>query len=603
LDSALAALDRSDFEAAERLADDAASMVPVDVLWFKGLIRMRKNQADAAVPFFRMALQMKPDHDLSLEWLLSALMKSGRYAEAIDVAERTLALKPNAIHLMHALSQAQMRLGEVPKAIRTLESATAISPRDPGTRHLLGQAYERAKRNRDALSEYREAIRLKPEFADAYDRSNRILLEEGRFSAAFKLCEQAFSALPLYGQARLQAAQALWMLGRIEEAEAAARKAVELDPELAEPVAAWYQAYGRTKEALSLLEESLAERPFQGRAYYGIAKLREVGAEERSCMETLVADRGLPPKERYALLRALAKDADDAHDYGTAMQRFDESAEFGRRLFGAEHVFDSKRLDAARESLLRFLDSRYLIKCGELGRRDVSPIFVIGMIRSGTTLVQQILTSHPAVGDAGEQPFWTTEYPALVDLNAGEVRREAFLDARDRYLEVLKRFDGKAPRISNKWPMNYAHAGLLVLAYPDAKIVHVARNPIDTALSIYMTDLGVPPPEFVHEKRNIVSVYRDYQKRMRHWESSLPKHSLFTLQYEDLVAEQETWTRKLLEFCSLDWDPRCLTFYEGERRVHTPSMAQVRKPIYATSTEKWRRYEPWLGELAELLNG
>jgi hypothetical protein len=149
-------------------------------------------------------------------------------------------------------------------------------------------------------------------------------------------------------------------------------------------------------------------------------------------------------------------------------------------------------------------------------------------------------------------------------------------------------------------PTNYFVLWLIHLAYPHAKIIHVKRSPIDTALSIYMTDLA-KPPEFAHSKRNIVAGYRDYQALMAHFEQVIPASVLMTVRYEDLVADQETWTRLMLEFCGLPWDDRCLQFHTTDRQVTTPSRWQVRQPIYRTSIDKWRRYEPWLGEFAELL--
>ncbi len=228
------------------------------------------------------------------------------------------------------------------------------------------------------------------------------------------------------------------------------------------------------------------------------------------------------------------------------------------------------------------------------------PIFVIGMIRSGTTLVEQILSSHSEVGGAGEQRFWISEIPHVVDLDSQQLDAEKFVELRDRYMQVLRSFQPDTPRITDKMPMNFYCAGLIHLAYPNSPIIHIQRNPVDTALSIYMTDLA-KPPEFAHNKRNIVEQYRDYEKLMDHWRAVIPAASLFEVHYEDLVSDQELWTRQMLEFCGLDWDPGCLDFHSTERQVSTPSMWQVRQPIYRTSMEKWRNYEPWLGEFAELL--
>ena len=490
-------------------------------------------------------------------------------------------------------------LGEFAELLKDPEGQPPESPR-AREQLALGQAQEKAKRNRDAVAAYREAIRLNPKLGDAYDRVTRILLEDGRFGAALQLCEQAFAVIPEYGQIHLPAAQALLALHRKSEAEQHVQEAVQLDPNLAWVAANWLQSCGRVEAAESMLAKSIEDKPIQGRAYLGLVKGRKV--TDRSLIHRMEAlsVQEMPPKERAALLRALGKASDDVGEYQAAMGCFDAAAELGIRAFGAEALFEPTRLEAARESFLRLCDKGFWARYKNVGVTGYSPIFVLGMIRSGTTLVNQILTSHPNIGDAGEQPFWTTAFPSLVDLDRGDLKVDAFVEARDRYLELLKRFDSDSPVVSNKWPMNYAHAGLLLLAYPDAKIVHVQRDPVDTALSIYMTDLGEPRPEFSYRKRDIVAVYRDCQTRMRHWERVLSVGSIFTVRYEDLVGDQEAWSRRLIEFCGQEWDDRCLAFHETERRVNTPSMLQVRQPIYGSSVGKWRHYEPWLGELAAL---
>lgn len=596
---------KGDWSTAERLSDGVLASAPGDplALKVKGMTLARTGRAEEAIRFLERALKSQPDDFVLLEWLHGTSMQAGRFAQAAAFAERARAVRPHDVTILMGLSQACLKIGEPARAVQCLESARSKAPLNPVVRHLLGQAYERSKRNREALAEYREAIRIDRKLGDAYDRACRILVEEGKFGAALRLCEQAFAAIPERGSVHLQAAKALSGLERPDEAVSHARTAVALDPGLAWAAANWLQSIGASDDALAVLTKSIEQEPCQGRAYYGLVKSRKIGPDDRGLVDRLIALResgSLPPKERVALLRALGKASDDLGNYEAATRYFDEAAELGIKAFGAEGHFDSRPLDAARESFLGMFDSTFVGRHWDLGRVGSAPIFVIGMIRSGTTLVQRILASHPSVGDAGEQPFWTTAFPALVDLDAGCLRRDVFAEARDRYLEILSRFAPRARVVANKWPMNYAHAGLLLIAYPDARIVHVERDPLDTALSIYMTDLGEPPPEFSYRRADIVSVYRDYRKRMRHWDEVLPPGSILTVRYEDLVANHEPWTRMLLEFCGLEWDERCLRFHEATGRVDTPSMLQVRHPIYSTSIGKWRRYEPWLGELDQL---
>jgi tetratricopeptide (TPR) repeat protein len=318
-------------------------------------------------------------------------------------------------------------------------------------------------------------------------------------------------------------------------------------------------------------------------------------------MHRLAADASLPPKELAALHYALGKAADDTRRYEDAMSHFDEANRLKYQIYLAGKGFDLTQAVSHREKTIAMFTAEFAQRHQELASQSKVPIFIIGMIRSGTTLLEQIVASHPDVGGAGEQRFWVSELPSLIDLDAQVLDSDRFIAARERYLQVLRGLQPDTPRITDKMPMNFYCAGVLHMAFPNAPIIHIKRNPVDTALSIYMTDLA-KPPEFAHNKKNIVWAYREYEKIMEFWRSWIPGASLLEVNYEDLVSDQEMWTRRIIDFCGLSWSPACLEFHKSERPVSTPSMWQVRQPIYSSSVEKWRNYEPWLGEFADLVN-
>jgi hypothetical protein len=221
------------------------------------------------------------------------------------------------------------------------------------------------------------------------------------------------------------------------------------------------------------------------------------------------------------------------------------------------------------------------------------------MIRSGTTLVEQILSSHPEIGGAGEQTFWLDNWRSALTTGQEAVDPTGIQLAGSRYVALLNRIAPGKRRVVDKMPSNYPGLGIIYLALPKAKVIHVRRHPVDTCLSIYATP-NRRHADFMHDRDNIVTAYRQYQRIMDHWRSTLPAGYLMEIDYEDLVCNSEAVSRTMIEFCGLNWSDACLRPEQNRKPVVTPSAWQVRQPIYSTSSGRWRRFEPWLGAFAEL---
>jgi len=228
------------------------------------------------------------------------------------------------------------------------------------------------------------------------------------------------------------------------------------------------------------------------------------------------------------------------------------------------------------------------------------PVVVVGMMRSGTTLVEQILSSHADVLPAGEQRFWALNWQrAFAGENGGFLPRRAAQVGRE-YLGKLVTMYPDAPRITDKMPGNYLVAGLIHFALPNARIIHMRRHPVDTCISIYGT-FNRAHVEFAHNRENIVFAYQQYQRLMDHWRSVLPPSRFLEVDYEQLVSDRLDVARELVKFLGLEWDEAVLHHEKNVHAVSTPSAWQVRQPVYTSSVERWRRFEPWLGAFAELL--
>jgi tetratricopeptide (TPR) repeat protein len=596
---------RGDYEATERFCDEVLAANPRSApgTLLKGMAALRRGRLEESISLLEGALDLSPNDYVATQWLIGAYYESARYDQAITLGKKAHSLWPEDVDVLVGLSHAcMMGVADIEGSTYFLEKAVRLQPKNPTLRCKLGAAYEFLAKDHEAHCEYLSAIEAVPSGEEAYSRLARLFMGHGNYVEALEIAEKGLSALPKSAQMHLIYAQSLRHVREFERADEALRKAIELDPRMSLAAAKWLEEDGRFREAAELFTKAIETGSKVASAYYGVVRSRKMEDADRPLLhrlEKLLQGR-LSLTERAAAHYALGKASNDLQDFEKAMHHFDEGNAVNFRLHLSGKPYDPDETAKWRSQTIAMSSPEVMKRYRHLGCESDLPIFVIGMIRSGTTLTEQILASHPDVGAGGEQRFWPAEAPGLIDLEKQTIDEEKFIEARDRYLQILRGLEPDAKRITDKMPMNYFVIWLIRLAYPNAKIVHVKRSPIDTALSIYMTDLA-KPPEFAHRKENIVAGYRDYEILMDHFSAVIPASAMMSVQYENLIDDQEGWSRKMIEFCGLPWDDRCLHFYEGDRQVTTPSRWQVRQPIYRSSMEKWRRYEPWLGEFSQLL--
>jgi hypothetical protein len=333
-------------------------------------------------------------------------------------------------------------------------------------------------------------------------------------------------------------------------------------------------------------------------SYYDLVRCRTVTSSDNGllqAMQAALATPGLELGQRQRLHLAVGKAAEDLGDYALAMQHFD-AADSVRR--GAAS-FDSAAFSILIDRVIARCTPEFLARAPELGCDDATPVFIIGMPRSGTTLVEQIVSMHPEVEAGGELNFWNQRGPEWLRPGADE---DALLaKAAADYLGVLHAIAPTAARVTDKMPFNFLWAGLIHVTFPRAVIIHCRRAAIDTALSIHQTHFH-PSMPFPTGGAELVAYFRGYQRLIDHWRSVLPADRFIEVDYEDLTRAPEPAIRRIIAACGLAWHEACLRPESNPRAVKTPSKWQTRQPIYRTSVERWRRYEPWLGPLRSLVD-
>jgi len=318
-------------------------------------------------------------------------------------------------------------------------------------------------------------------------------------------------------------------------------------------------------------------------------------------MRVLAERHGLDALTRTNVRFGLGKAFDDLGDYAEAMRQYEEA----NRLRAMSARLDRAALTAKYDSLIAGCTAEALASAQQSLARPASPgddmpVFIVGMPRSGTTLVEQILSAHPAVAAGGELNFWPDRLRGWDASSIGAVEAGVLIKAADDYRAVMRQIGPEALRVTDKRPRNFELLWLIRLALPGARVIHCRRRPVDTGLSIFFANFWARQ-DYACDRGDVVFFYRQYERLMDHWRRVLPPDRSTEVQYETLIADREAETRRLIAFCGLDWNDACLKPERNGRVVKTASLWQARQPVYETSIERWRRYEPWLGELRELL--
>ena len=564
------------------------------------------KSADAALLFAKF-LDQNPDHPAALHGLgLSHYLKR-RYGEAAELLRRAVLAERNNPQYLANLAEALRRDKKPDEALKYFERCATVMPEHLKAHLGIANSLRDLGRVEEAIGRYRLALALDPAFAEAYHYLGVTLLDLRRAGEAAPLLRKAAALKPGYTEAELSLARALDVMGESEEALAVYRAILAHD---AKNVAAHnnmaniLKNLGRFEESSAHYREALEISPEHTMAYYNLSRTGkgELAAGDADAMLRLLEDGTLKPEERMTILYGLGKIFDDAGDTAKAFQHYAKAKELDNRML----PFDSDEHSRLIDRLMATFSAEFFGRRKGFGSESETPVFIVGMPRSGTTLAEQILASHPRGYGAGElnqigqliedlsrKHEGMAGYPEA----AGKLDAVGAIGMAESYLAALKAKAGGAVRVSDKMPFNFLHLGFIALLFPKSRVVHCRRDPLDNCLSCYFQYFTSAIP-FTRDLRVLGRYYADYRRLMEHWKSVLPLRML-EIPYEDMVADQEGMSRRLIEFCGLEWDDACLRFHRTERAVKTASNWQVRQPIYATSVGRWQPYEQYLGPLRE----
>ena len=516
-------------------------------------------------------------------------------------------------HLEELVGTCTSAHDDLPAAVANYEQALRLRPDFVVAYNHLGIALQGLGAWTRAADCYRHAIGLMPSFAPAYNNLGNTLKAQKKWTEALEAFEQALGLEPGRPEFAYNLGVALHEQGDVDRAVGYYREALRLKPDYPDAsnnLASALKELGLLDEAVTQFRETLKLHPHHALAYYNLGKFASEGryhfaADELDRVKSFMASERCSPSERSLCHFALAMVLDRQGSFDEAFAHYQEANFLKKELLRQSNIsFDARGHDAMIDRVIATYDQTYFERVRDWGVATDLPVFIVGMPRSGSTLVEQILASHARVfgaGEIGEVPWFVARYveesnpnlyatPVLADRDAARNL------AADYGARIARRGRGAA-RVTIKALDNYLHLGVIATLFPGARIIHCRRDPVDVCLSCYFQNFQ---RDYAWSLEDIGAYYRSYERLMAHWSRVLPLE-IHEAGYEDLVHDQEGATRKMLAYCGLDWDERCLTFYNTRRAAQTASAVQVRKPISGQALGRWRHYRSHLGPLFQAL--
>jgi len=618
-----------------------------DALHLLGVIAHQAKRYGVAVELIRKALGQDGQNADYLSNLGAVLRDQGKFDEAVAAHRHAIEIKPDLVQAHSNLGVALRDQGKLDEAIAAYRRAIRIKPDYAEAHSNLGAALRDRGQFDEAVAAYHRAIRIRPDYAEAYSNLGNVLRDQGQFDQAVAAHNQAIQIKPGYVEAYFNLGAVLRDRGNLIEAEAAYRRAIRGRPDYAaaysnlgatlrelgkpeEAVAACRQAIvlkpnfveahnnlavaltelGRLKEGRAVLEQAVRLAPRNAKCRRNLGEIvRFVAGDPRLAeLEQLAAESAsLSVGDRIELHFALAKAYEDVGRHPEAFRQWLDGNALKRRQIAYNEAATLGALNRARA----VFTSELIRTHRNAGQPSPMPVFIVGMPRSGTTLVEQILASHPQVFGGGELTHFgeavkgtrrtfggSAIFPELVS----GMTDDDFRDVGARYLSEIERLAPAAARITDKSPGNFIFAGLIHLALPNATIIHTVRDPVDTCISCF-SKLFAEGQKHTYDLAELGRYYRHYQTMMAHWHRVLPPGRILDVRYEDVVADLERTARRIVAHCGLGWDARCLAFHQTERPIRTASATQVRQPIYNHAIGRWRAFEGFVEPLLTALEG
>ena len=569
-----------------------------------GVTLLQLGRMDAAEDQFKKAVTLKPDYAESLFNLGNVSQKRGKLAEAEATYKRALALKPDFTEAHNELGNMLKSAGRLDECLGSYERAIALRWDFLEARNNLGNALHDLGRLEEAEVCFRLALEFGPSNAEVHNNLGTTLMGRGKLDEAEACFRKAIIHDPNFGEAYNNLGTALEELGQLTEAETSYRAAIDLIPAYAKAQANLgntLRSLGKLEEAKASYSRAIAFQPDFTEAYHALSAIKKFDAKDREVLEmrNLHQNNSLSEEHQCQICFALATVSENLGDFAAAFEYYSEGNALRRKHLGHDRALVTESFKKLKSNYANLAASRL----EETGITPAKfPIFIVGMPRSGTTLVEQIISSHSVVAGGGELPF-VAKHGGELASGISTINIAAMRQFREQYLSATQPKWGHNIYLTDKMPQNFRFLGLIASVFPEAKIIHVKRRAAAVVWANYTTYFAKKGLSYCYSLSDILHYYCEYSDLMRYWKQSLGER-IYDLEYESLTINQNQETRKLIEHLDLAWEDACLLPQSNKRQVATASSVQVRKPVYQGSSERWERYRPYLnGALDHLGSG
>jgi Flp pilus assembly protein TadD len=559
-----------------------------------GVMLQELGRLEEAEASYIQAIALKPDYADAHSNLGTTLTRQGRLDEAEASYTQAIALKPDYAEAHNNLGIMLKDLERLDEAEASCRQAIVLKPDFAEAHNNLGNTLKELGRLDEAEASYTQAIALKPDFAQAHNNMGTTLKELGRLDEAEASYTQAIALKPDFAQAHNNMGTTLTRQGRLDEAEASYTQAIVLKPDFAQAhsnLSITLKELGRLDEAEASCRQAIVLKPDFAQAHRHLALMKKFDSQDKqySKMQELYLDENISEEQRCHINFGLAKACEDLGDYEQAFTHYSKGNALRKKRLNYDINQDVELFKQLKSSYPEI--EKNALEVDSLANRPM-PIFIVGMPRSGTTLVEQIISSHSQATGAGELLF-AVQFGEAIARGFSDSNTEALLSFREKYLTKLQHISNGNLIVTDKMPQNFRYLGLLGAAFPEAKIVHVKRNPAAVCWANYKQYFESQGLGYSYDLEDVINYYRLYTDLMGFWEKSL-SNRVYSLDYELLTVSQEEETHQLVDYLGLGWDEKCLSPQDNTRSVATASSMQVREKVYQGSSQQWKKYQPFL---------